>query len=139
MKIPFKIGDTVTFSKTVGETDVYLFAGITGDFSNNHINEEYMSKTPYKKRIAHGVLSIGYSSTASTMMARRTNIPCVSYGYDRIRFIKPIYLGDTVNVEYTITEIIETEQKTIAEIKITNQKNELCTVAKHTLKFIKSP
>ena len=50
------VGTTVTFSKTVGESDVYLMAGITGDFSPNHVNEEYMNGTRYGRRIAHGVL-----------------------------------------------------------------------------------
>ncbi len=48
-----EIGDTVRFSKTVGETDVYMFAGITGDFSGNHVNEEFMKKSKYGRRIAH--------------------------------------------------------------------------------------
>ncbi len=58
-KINLNIGDEFVFTKTVGESDVYLFAGITGDFTPNHINEEYMKKTPYKTRMAHGVLPIG--------------------------------------------------------------------------------
>jgi len=48
------VGDQVRFTKTVGESDVYLFAGITGDFADNHINEEYMKKSSYGRRIAHG-------------------------------------------------------------------------------------
>ena len=46
--IPLEIGDSVSFAKTVGESDVYLFAGITGDFSPNHVNKEVMAGTPYK-------------------------------------------------------------------------------------------
>jgi acyl dehydratase len=54
------IGDSVSFSKTVGESDVYLFAGITGDLAPNHVNEEYMKKSSYGRRMAHGALLIGY-------------------------------------------------------------------------------
>ena len=54
-----KPGDSVTFAKTVGETDIYLFAGITGDFAVNHVNEQYMARSKYGKRIAHGVLRVG--------------------------------------------------------------------------------
>ena len=61
-----KVGDSVSFAKTVGESDVYLFAGITGDFSPDHIDEEAMRETPYGGRIAHGALLVGYMSTAST-------------------------------------------------------------------------
>ena len=49
-----KIGDSVRFAKTIGETDIYLFAGITGDFSVNHVNEQYMAQSKYGRRIAHG-------------------------------------------------------------------------------------
>ena len=59
-------GDEVRFSKTVGESDVYLFAGITGDFAGNHVNEEYMKKSSYGRRIAHGALMIGFMSTLSS-------------------------------------------------------------------------
>src|SRR5262245_60372021 len=56
-----KPGDSVSFAKTVGESDVYLFAGITGDFAVNHVNEQYMARSKYGKRIAHGALLIGYA------------------------------------------------------------------------------
>ena len=104
------VGDQVRFAKTVSESDVYLFAGITGDFAPNHVDEEYMRGTRYGRRIAHGALLIGFMSTASTMMVERhgglaqAETP-VSLGYDRIRFIAPVFLGDTVTVTYTITEV----------------------------------
>src|SRR5262249_16277890 len=68
-----KPGDAVSFSKTVGESDVYLFAGITGDLAPNHVNEQYMARSKYGKRIAHGALLIGYASTCSTMMIDKCN------------------------------------------------------------------
>jgi len=134
--IGLEIGDSVSFSKTVGESDVYLFAGITGDFSPNHVNEEIMKRTPYKKRIAHGVLSIGFASTTSTLMIEKAKATAVSAGYDRIRFIKPIFIGDTVTVTYTIVEIDQERFRTLANIEVRNQHEELCTVAQHMLKFI---
>lgn len=140
VKVPVNIGDKVTFSKTVSESDVYLFAGITGDFAPNHVNEEYMSKTPYKKRIAHGVLSIGFASTTSSLFFEKVDtkgMGAVSYGYDRIRFIQPIFIGDTVTVHYTIDEVNHEELKSIAKIEIYNQNDELCTVGQHILKFIR--
>ncbi len=134
--IPLEIGDSVSFAKTVGESDVYLFAGITGDFSPNHVNKEVMAATPYKERIAHGVLSVGYASTTSTLMIEKAGATAVSVGYDRIRFVKPIFIGDTVTVTYTISEVDEESMKTRAEIEVTNQHGELCTVAQHILKFL---
>lgn len=135
-EIPLEVGDSVSFSKTVGESDVYMFAGITGDFSPNHVNQEAMSKTPYGERIAHGVLSLGFASTTSTMMIEKAKATAVSYGYDRVRFIKPVFVGDTVTVTYTIADIDEAGQKTRANIEVANQRGELCTVAQHILKFL---
>ena len=134
--IPLEIGDSVTFSKTVGESDVYLFAGITGDFSPNHVNKDVMAGTPYKERIAHGVLSIGFASTTSTLMIEKSGAKAVSLGYDRIRFTGPIFIGDTVTVTYTISEVDEENLRTRAEIEVANQRGEVCTVAQHILKFL---
>lgn len=135
-EITLQVGDSVSFSKTVGESDVYLFAGITGDLSPNHVNEEVMKNTPYKKRIAHGVLSVGFASTTSTLMIEKAKATAVSAGYDRIRFINPIFIGDTVTVSYTIAEIDQERLRTRADIEVTNQDGDLCTVAQHILKFI---
>jgi 3-hydroxybutyryl-CoA dehydratase len=63
-------GTKVTFSKTVGESDVYLFAGITGDLHANHVNDEYMKKTRYGQRVAHGALLVGFMSNCSTQITR---------------------------------------------------------------------
>ncbi|MGH6914794.1 MAG: MaoC/PaaZ C-terminal domain-containing protein, partial [Geminicoccales bacterium] len=101
-----EVGDTVTFAKTVSESDVYLFAGISGDLAPNHVDEQYMSKTRYGRRIAHGALLIGFMSTASSLMIQQhagldgDETP-VSLGYDRIRFTAPVFFGDTVRVVYT--------------------------------------
>src|SRR5215467_1238237 len=64
-----KVGDAVTFAKTVGETDIYLFAGITGDFSVNHVNEQYMAHSKFGRRIAHGALFIGDTVTLTYTVA----------------------------------------------------------------------
>lgn len=137
-----KPGDTVTFAKTVGETDVYMFAGISGDFSVNHVNEQYMAGSKYKRRIAHGALMIAYMSTASTKMIEYCKGTVgdetpVSLGYDRIRFLLPVFIGDTITVNYTITEIDVERRRSIGEIKVVNQKNELVAVGQHILKWVK--
>ena len=134
--IPLEVGDTVSFSKTVGESDVYLFAGITGDFSPNHVNEEIMKGTAYGRRVAHGVLSLGFASTTSTLMIERTGMSAVSYGYDRVRFMGSVLIGDTITATYTIAEVDEEAAKTYADIEVVNQRGELCTVARHILKFV---
>jgi acyl dehydratase len=134
------LGEQVRFSKTVSESDVYLFAGITGDFSVNHVNEEYMKGTIYGKRIVHGVLLIGFISTTSTMLiersvARGTDETAVSLGYDRIRFLKPVFLGDTITVTYTVEKIDVAARRTWAKVEIANQHGDLVTVGQHLLKW----
>jgi 3-hydroxybutyryl-CoA dehydratase len=138
-----EIGDVVRFSKTVGETDVYLYAGITGDFSGNHVNEEFMKKSIYKRRIAHGALMVGFMSTASTMMIEQSlskgiDSTPVSLGYDRIRFLAPVFFGDTVDVTYTISEIDEERRRTRAQVDVRNQAGTLVAVGEHLTKWVKN-
>lgn len=134
------IDDSVSFSKTVGESDVYLFAGITGDLAPNHVDEEYMKRSSYGSRIAHGALLIGYMSTASSMAiaASRTGATetPVSLGYDRIRFLAPVFLGDTITVHYQINAIDEERRRSVADIRVTNQTGTLVAVAQHILKWV---
>ncbi|TAM58760.1 dehydratase [bacterium] len=137
MRDRLAIGTTITFSKTVGESDVYQFAGISGDFSPNHVNHEYMARTRYGQRIAHGALMIAYMSTCSTKLIEMNgNKPMVSYGYDRIRFTKPVFFGDTVTVEYRIEERDDTTGVVRSRIEVTNQRGELVAVATHILKAV---
>jgi acyl dehydratase len=137
-----KVGDEVSFAKTVGETDIYMFAGITGDFSVNHVNQQYMSRTKYGQRIAHGALLIGYMSTCSTMMIDRCNGTAgdetpVSLGYDKIRFLGPVFIGDTVTLTYTIAEVDPAKRRSISDIKAENQRGELVGVARHVMAWVK--
>ena len=69
--IPAEIGAEVRFSKTLGETDFYLFSGISGDFDKVHVNEEYMKTTVFGRRIAHGLLVLSLSSNTASMMSSR--------------------------------------------------------------------
>jgi acyl dehydratase len=135
------VGDQVRFSKTVSESDVYLFAGITGDLAPNHVDEEFMRRTPYGRRIAHGALLIGYMSTASSMMVQRygglegEETP-VSLGYDRIRFTAPVFFGDTITVTYTIAETDPARRRSRSKIEAINQRDEVVAVAEHILKWV---
>jgi 3-hydroxybutyryl-CoA dehydratase len=137
-----KPGDKVSFAKTVGETDIYLFAGITGDFSVNHVNEQYMSQSSYGRRIAHGALLVGFMSTCSTMMIEAckgtsSGETPVSLGYDRVRFLKPVFIGDTITLTYTIESVDAANRQSQANIEAHNQRGELVVVAKHILRWVK--
>jgi acyl dehydratase len=134
-------GQEVSFSKTVGEADVYMFAGITGDLSSNHVNEQVMSRSKYKHRIAHGALMIGFMSTASTKMIdvhagpSESETP-VSLGYDKIRFLGAVFIGDTVTVNYKIRQIDTERRRSYSEITVINQDGNLVAAGEHILKWV---
>ncbi len=137
-----KPGDQVTFAKTVGESDIYMFAGITGDLSVNHVNEQYMARSSYGHRIAHGALMVGYMSTCSTMMIDKSKGTSgdetpVSLGYDRVRFLKAVFIGDTVNLTYTIESVDPVKRQSISNIEVRNQHGDLVAVAKHIMRWVK--
>jgi len=131
------LGKKVTMRKTVGESDVYLFAGITGDLGPNHVDEEFMRKTPYGRRIAHGVLAVGFMSACSTkVIGDLPPAAVVSYGYDRVRFPKPLYIGDTVTVTYEIVERDEATMRTFAKVTATTERGDTVAAATHILKVV---
>jgi acyl dehydratase len=139
-----KVGDSVQFSKTVGESDVYLFAGITGDLSPNHVNEQVMRRTAYGKRIAHGALLVGYMSSASTRILESSRkvegkeTP-VSLGYDRVRFLRAVCIGDTITVNYVVASIDLVRRRSIARVVITNDSGEEVAAAEHIMKWVTNP
>ena len=130
------VGRQVTVRKTVSESDVYLFAGLTGDFSPNHVDEEYMRTTKYGRRIAHGALLVGLMSQASTKIIADLPGTIVSYGYDRIRFPAPCFLGDTVTVTYEIVERDAAAMKTFARVTCTTERGDVVAAATHILKVV---
>jgi acyl dehydratase len=134
-------GQEVEFSKTVSESDIYMFAGITGDLAPNHVNEQMMSRSKYKHRIAHGALMVGFMSTASSKMIEVHVRPsetetAVSLGYDRIRFLGAVFIGDTVTVRYRIKEIDTVRRRSRAEITVINQHGDLVGAGEHILKWV---
>jgi 3-hydroxybutyryl-CoA dehydratase len=134
------VGDSASFTKTVGEIDVYMFAGITGDFSPNHVNRAYMERSSFGRLQAHGALLVGFMSTASTLVIAKSREGAdetpVSLGYDRIRFLAPVYFGDTVTIEYTIASIDVERRRSSGDIRVTNQDGSLVAVATHILKWV---
>ena len=135
------IGAEVTCAKTVAESDVMLFAGITGDFSDNHVNEQAMAKTAYGGRIAHGALLVGYMSRASTLITDKcpdlmaSHCP-VSLGYDRVRFLRGVRIGDTLTISYRIASVDAAKSRTAATVEMTNQRGETCAAATHIMTWI---
>ena len=97
------IGDSASHAKTITETDVYLFAGITGDLNPAHVNEQASSLTPFGGRIAHGILSAGL---ISAVLAMKLPGPGTIYLGQELKFTKPVRFGDTITATCTISELI---------------------------------
>ena len=116
-----KIGDSAYVEKTISESDVYLYAGITGDLNPAHINAVEAEKGMFKGRIAHGMLSAGLISAT---LAMHLPGPGTIYLGQELRFTKPVRFGDTVRATLTVTEI--KEEKNICKLSTicTNQYGE---------------
>lgn len=124
-----------TFGRTITETDVVLHAGQTGDFYPHHMDAEWCKSQTFGQRIAHGTLvfSIGVGMTAGEINAR-----AMSYGYDRLRFVRPVLLNDTIRVRTSIKEKRDdAKRKThgivIEALEVINQRDETVLVADHLL------
>ncbi len=143
-QLPVSIGDSATFSKTVGESDIYGFAGITGDFAAPHVNEAFMQKSQYGTRVAHGALLVGFMSTASALVATRIieardDLTPMSIGYDRVRFTEAVKIGDTITVKYEIKALEPDRNRSRAAVTATNQHGDVVGVAEHIMKWLVNP
>ena len=115
----FELGKTYTsLARTVTETDVYLFAGITGDLNPAHINQVASEKTMFKGRIAHGMLSAGFISAVLGMYLPG---PGTIYMGQELKFTAPVRIGDTITATGTVSEL--NVEKNVAKIETicTNQ------------------
>lgn len=112
------IDESAEFSKTIAEADIYLFAGITGDFNPAHINEEYAKETFFKGRIAHGMLLAGF---VSGVIGCQLPGPGSIYIKQDLKFRAPARAGDTVTAKVTVVEIVEEKNRVILQTTCTNQ------------------
>ncbi len=113
-----QLGMSATFAKTITEADIVLFAAVSGDNNAVHINEEFAQSTPFKGRIAHGMLS---ASVISAAIAGRLPGPGTIYLGQNLRFKAPVRPGDTVQATVTVTEMVADKRRVKLET--------ICTVA----------
>lgn len=123
-----------TRGRTITETDIVLHAGQSGDFFPHHMDEEWCKTQPFQKRIAHGTLIF---TVAIGLTADLVNEAAMTYGYDRLRFIRPVFINDTIRVTVTIKDKREHKKPgfgLVAEIvEVHNQHGELVMVCEHIL------
>lgn len=116
-----QVGDTARFSKTISESDVYMFAGVTGDLNPAHVNEEYAKGTFFKTRIAHGMLT---ASLISTVVGTMLPGPGTVYMRQEVSFLAPVNFGDTITAIVEVSEIIADKKRVRLKTYCINQENQ---------------
>lgn len=116
------IGDKDFTEKTITETDVYLYAGVTGDFNPAHINQVYAEGTMFKGRIAHGMLTAGL---ISQILGMKLPGPGTIYLSQELKFMKPVRIGDTIHAEVEVEEVIKEKNRVILKTTCKNQNDEV--------------
>ncbi len=123
-----------TLGRTITESDIVIHAGQTGDFFPHHMDAEWCKTQPFKKRIAHGTLIF---SVAVGMTASFINEVSMTYGYERLRFTKPVFIGDTIKVKVSIKDKKDHKKPEFGLItelvEVFNQNEELVMLCEHLL------
>ena len=123
-----------TLGRTITEADIVLHAGQTGDFYPHHMDAEWCKTQEFGQRVAHGTLIF---SVAVGMTAGAVNMVAFSYGYDRLRFIRPVFIGDTISVRVTIAEKREHKRPdhgiVVERLEVVNQHGETVLACDHLL------
>ncbi len=113
-----QVGDAAEVAKTISESDIYLYAGITGDFNPAHINEAYAAKTFFKTRIAHGMLLGGF---ISAILGNQLPGPGTIYVRQELNFMNPARMGDTITSRVEVVEIITEKNRVKLKTTCVNQ------------------
>ncbi len=114
----FRLGDTVSFSKTITEADILLFAAVSGDNYPLHVDAEYAKTTRFGQRAAHGMLTASLLSTVNGLMLQK---PGGIYVEQSLRFRRPVFIGDTLTAKSEVTELIPDKRRLRVRTSIVNQ------------------
>lgn len=114
----FKVGDKATFSKTITDADLLLFAAVSGDMYEVHLDEEYAKTTRFGKRIAHGMLTASLFSAVNGMLLQRPGGISVA---QTLHWKAPVYPGDTLTATSEVVEIIAARRRLRCKTTIVNQ------------------
>ena len=122
-----------TVGRTITETDVVVHAGHTGDFYPHHMDAEFARGTPFGQRIAHGTMTF---AIAIGMKAAVVNPHSFTYGFDRLRFPKPVFIGDTIRVRVTLAEKQDDPKRPhlgrcVEKVEAVNQRGEVVLACDH--------
>jgi 3-hydroxybutyryl-CoA dehydratase len=115
------VGQSATFTKTVTETDVVLYAGITGDLNPAHIDQTWAEGSRFGGRVAHGMLTAGF---VSAVMGMQLPGPGTIYLKQTLRFTRPVRVGDTVTARAEVLELIPAKRRARLKTTVVNQRGE---------------
>jgi len=120
-----------TAGKTITEADIVNFAGVSGDWNRIHLDEEFAKRTPFGKRIAHGLLTLSITSGLTTRLRLTEDSLVAFYGIERLRFTKPVFIGDTIRAVVEVEGKEDKGEYGIVAFKIStlNQRDEVVMVA----------
>lgn len=143
MKAPcfLDVGEAAEYTRAIEAEDIAAFARISGDDDPVHTDPDFAARTAFGRCIAHGAHVMGLLSTTASMISRRSvargaiGTP-VSAGYDRIRFTRPVFAGETLTARYVIEEVDDARARTRARLEVVNQDGETCLVGTHTLAWV---
>jgi acyl dehydratase len=138
----YVLGDVrETTGRTITETDFVVHAGHTGDFFPHHMDAEFMKSSPFGQRIAHGTMTfaIGIGLTAAEI-----NPLAFTYGYERLRFPRPVFIGDTLRTQLTIaSKELDPKRlrhgRVIESCRVINQRGETVLACEHVLLVERRP
>jgi 3-hydroxybutyryl-CoA dehydratase len=123
----------VEYHRTISDADVLAFAAATGDDNRVHMDAVYAVEMGMGGRVAHGILVQGLMSTACTRWAEHASLRILSYGWDRVRFIRPVLVGDTISTAYALEDPADSGRKRRATADAWNDRGELVGVGTHIL------
>jgi 3-hydroxybutyryl-CoA dehydratase len=112
-----EVGERATFSKTVGEADIFAFCGIAGDFNPIHVDEEFAKNTRWQGRIAHGMLVAGMITRTLSDLGGEGAV----HVWQEVCFVAPVKIGDTITVTSVVTDKIDDRRRLVVESIWTNQ------------------
>lgn len=123
----------VEYHRTISSAEISQFVSATGDDNRVHMDLEYAHEVGMTDRVAHGILVQGLMSTACTRWCEKQDLRILSYGWDGVRFIKPVILGDTITTAYALVDPEDSGRKRLARADAHNQRGELVAVGTHIL------
>lgn len=134
----FEIGDeATTAARTITETDIVNFAALSGDWNELHTNKEFAAGGPFGQRIAHGALIFSVSTGLTVRLGQTADTVIAFYGLDRLRFVKPVFIGDTIRVRQQVREKAARDERSgllTMLNEVLNQKDEV--VVSYTAKVL---